>query len=682
MTETEQLYYRPGDKPIKEKDELHVSERIVNTISSFLEDSQGTALTVAITGEWGIGKTSVMNLLAKDLSKNKNSIIIRFEPLLEGKLEVLEIMELFYQKLYTGLTAIGKNKSMRVIFKALLTNIASGTTIKLSTGPVSADIDCEKIVDNWLDTCETSKSPLLSKKTEELNAQITKEKLNIFVFIDELDRLSAKHIIHFLMFARILEDFDNLICIVGIDYTSVIQSLRSDSNSGMNTYETAKNYLDKLFQARFDVSHNLEALTSFAFNQLRRIDSLNFEDVLDTRDHITHNKLNEIIEYLKTPRKIKKWAIMIFIHKILIKFYPNDIMHFLMLCAICVKHPIILDDLANKTLPLLNNRPHDGAPEKQIEFQGRLLETVRITNERNNETCIFDSVAYGFLKEILSEKPVKASWLSLLVRGYENETQVMVYSHYFGKKINNALDSLVDANNSSTLLILSDLKYALLKQQNYPSAVADITLINQLGEILIDPYSLFTKYPEVLIAPVSKLDITHMTENAHVDLLVLYINSILCFQSNKDSLAASSFDSSVLSEIKYSKKVLSFLLQQAILRIERDLSSVDKIEAILERRINLVAVLYSFIEWCKKKRMKNKVEFLSDKIRLYFINDTVSKKNKIFLYDLLCEENKLLDKLFNCNFELLLQFRSFSEEKYKELVAEIAELSLMEAECL
>ncbi|OGT31217.1 MAG: hypothetical protein A3E87_04875 [Gammaproteobacteria bacterium RIFCSPHIGHO2_12_FULL_35_23] len=259
--------FSPGDQAItkKSEDKLYVKARVVDKIFNFISNDQINSLTVAITGEWGSGKTSAMNLLANALNESHNNVVLTFEPLLEGRFGVTEVLELFYLKLYAALSK--KNPEVDSIFKKLLGSLGAivftGTKLSIDIPTIGeAGIDFGEKYQKILDIWKKHDVKSFQQQTAQLNEFLQNKKLKIFIFIDEIDRLPPEHIISFLMFARILETFENLICIVGVDYDQVIQSLMASSTYSLNSYERAKSYIDKLFHAQFHIHHNQSILAS------------------------------------------------------------------------------------------------------------------------------------------------------------------------------------------------------------------------------------------------------------------------------------------------------------------------------------------------------------------------------------------------------------------------------------
>lgn len=62
------------DKPIeRQKDDTFGIERYVNGLSTFILNSD-TPMTISIQGDWGSGKTSMMNMIQEKISRDTYTI--------------------------------------------------------------------------------------------------------------------------------------------------------------------------------------------------------------------------------------------------------------------------------------------------------------------------------------------------------------------------------------------------------------------------------------------------------------------------------------------------------------------------------------------------------------------------------------------------------------------------------
>jgi hypothetical protein len=68
--------------------------------------------------------------------------------------------------------------------------------------------------------------------------------------------------------------------------------------------------LDKLFQIKQHVHHNRYKKINYAISRLRELDCDNvFDEIIESDNYEVRARLEGVIDYLSTPRQIKKWSI-------------------------------------------------------------------------------------------------------------------------------------------------------------------------------------------------------------------------------------------------------------------------------------------------------------------------------------------------------------------------------------
>lgn len=93
------------DRPInKATDDLFsMHDKFVEPVYNYIGNNSEGAVTIAVSGEWGSGKSSAINLLKERLRKyephDKKNIIVNFDLLLEAKFEVPQLVALFFRDL-------------------------------------------------------------------------------------------------------------------------------------------------------------------------------------------------------------------------------------------------------------------------------------------------------------------------------------------------------------------------------------------------------------------------------------------------------------------------------------------------------------------------------------------------------------------------------------------------------
>ena len=235
------------DLPLNKSDEDELDgifQITADKIYSIVKNNKfKNSYTIGLNGEWGDGKTSVFNIVKKNLV-NEDIIIVDFNPWMGFDKKVL----------------------IKDFFNSVSEKLGSDLSLEIS-----------KYVDEILNSGEKSgiinfvKS--LIKKDESIHSiynQINKkiELLNkkIVVFIDDVDRLDREEIFELLKLIRNTANFSNVFFIVAYDRTYVNESIKHQSS------ETTVKYLDKIINVEINLPYFDKFLLKDYF--LRKLEEL------------------------------------------------------------------------------------------------------------------------------------------------------------------------------------------------------------------------------------------------------------------------------------------------------------------------------------------------------------------------------------------------------------------------
>ncbi len=213
----------------------------------------------AVTGSWGSGKTSVINMVVEDLEAQETATVLVFNPWLFSGTE--RLAEHFFRELGTQLgeaddhrlAGIGERLS---IYGQLVGPIARavpavGGNLELaSTSPHGAGA--------VMHGTERSLRSLLTQLTSEL----TKLRRPIVVIVDDLDRLGADEVREVVRLVRLAGDFPNVVYLLGFDRARVERAL--GEGKGQEQVAEGRAYLEKIVQ----VSHELPPLEAERLTKL------------------------------------------------------------------------------------------------------------------------------------------------------------------------------------------------------------------------------------------------------------------------------------------------------------------------------------------------------------------------------------------------------------------------------
>lgn len=274
------------DDPIKRIDEDILGySGIVDLLLSDLEGIklEDGSFSIGITGEWGMGKSSLFTIVAEKLKNNKKAVVYSFNPRASASIEDIQ------QDFFDGLTSV-------------LTPFHSGVNRVIRHYQVALQI----IEGNWfmkLFSLFTTWSVAMGK--ERMNEIIKETHKRIFVLVDDLDRLTAPEILEVMKLVDRNGDFVNTIFITAYDKAYVNDVLRHHLGMGQES-----DFTDKYFSYEFALPvQNPNNLNKLARKQIEG------SIVFDESDAISKNDLlkqwseisAEITMHLHSLRHVKRF---------------------------------------------------------------------------------------------------------------------------------------------------------------------------------------------------------------------------------------------------------------------------------------------------------------------------------------------------------------------------------------
>jgi len=230
-------------KPItdipEENAELLGHGKIVNNLKNFLEsEHMATPLSIAIHGEWGSGKTSIMKTLNSKLSAGKIQRIF-FEPWRYENGD--PAMALAYQIA----NRVDHSDKKQLAIDLILT--AANSISKKFLG-----IEIKDMIPYLKANADAVES--FSKKLEHaIDDNMKHEKL--LIIIDDLDRCDVENTLLILSIMKLFLSVKNCICIAAVDFKRLRQAwlVKYGFKSGNALDDEGREYLEKIFQIRIGI---------------------------------------------------------------------------------------------------------------------------------------------------------------------------------------------------------------------------------------------------------------------------------------------------------------------------------------------------------------------------------------------------------------------------------------------
>lgn len=227
------------DKPF-DNAKLLGHDTIVSNLKNFLESGDMiTPLTMAIHGDWGSGKTSIMRTLMKNLDTEKFEIIF-FEPWrYENSDPALALATLISYK-------IDHTKEKHLARELIM--LAANSLSKKYLGLEINDIT-KFVLDNT-NAAESLSTRLEKTILDNLNGK------KLLVIIDDLDRCDVENTLLILSVMKLFLSIENCICMAAVDFKRLQQAWRTKyqyQEDGGNAKNDGMEYLEKIFQIRIGI---------------------------------------------------------------------------------------------------------------------------------------------------------------------------------------------------------------------------------------------------------------------------------------------------------------------------------------------------------------------------------------------------------------------------------------------
>ncbi|MCM1331531.1 MAG: KAP family NTPase [Bacteroides sp.] len=298
-----------SDMPFKEMENDFGTERYVNGLIKFIENSSAP-ITIALQGEWGSGKTSMMTRLERSLCIGDNAPFIgvsintwEYSMMSSPEITVYKIMAQLVRELTGG--DIDSKKKVSKILKGLYRG--GREALKMIPGINVAVEMANMPTDISIDENDISLTELRDELQKAIQNRISeKNKRGVIVFVDDLDRLNPPVAVEILELLKNVFTLDNCIFVLAIDYDVVVKGLEPKFGKLTDKNEREfRSFFDKIIQVPFSLPVSSYRPMDFVLKALVDIGYLNDFDASDPN---VITRFSAVVESSvgKNPRSIKR----------------------------------------------------------------------------------------------------------------------------------------------------------------------------------------------------------------------------------------------------------------------------------------------------------------------------------------------------------------------------------------
>ena len=239
------------DKPVASiTEDLFNVEVYVNALCSFIRSCE-TPMTISIQGDWGSGKTSMMNMMKANLQGAVWPIWFntwQFSQFDMGNSLAFSMMDVILKgldcevdvrkKIISGLIGFGKRVIRNVSDYTFGGEITSVISNSLDSG--SAEVDFASEI-----------TELKDKFVAAVKAKLEKEHRDrVVIFVDDLDRLQPSKAVELLEVLKLFLDCEQCVFVLAVDYEVVTSGIKQKFGDDVSA-EKGRSFFDKIIQLPF-----------------------------------------------------------------------------------------------------------------------------------------------------------------------------------------------------------------------------------------------------------------------------------------------------------------------------------------------------------------------------------------------------------------------------------------------
>nr|WP_289057422.1 P-loop NTPase fold protein [uncultured Psychrobacter sp.] len=299
------------DTPRVDKDQLGI-DKYKKGLKRFLMSAQ-TPLTVAIQGEWGSGKTTLMNFLRQELCTDDDGYYAvwintwEYGLMMDASSTLTNIITAIINQVIEVIEQENSDDAAKLKKKAKsfitrVSKVALKTSANMTIGSSAGDV-----VDSMFETeqSEIGVRQLRDELQSTINHFIAQNPQKGFIFfIDDLDRINPPVAVQILELLKNLFDLDHCVFLLAIDYDVIVKGL--EPKFGKKTMENERefrSFFEKIIQLPFSMPVNNYEVQSFLIDNLKQLKLI--KDSVSAAQILLIEEIG-LLTVGKNPRAIKR----------------------------------------------------------------------------------------------------------------------------------------------------------------------------------------------------------------------------------------------------------------------------------------------------------------------------------------------------------------------------------------
>lgn len=286
------------------------------SLANFIMQCQ-TPLTIGVQGEWGSGKTSLLNMIREDIGealakgKFKGSDLYRSVWINTWEHSLLktpeECLMSIIEEIIEEIANVDGSYSSAAKAKHALVNLAKGAA-KVGAG-MTMGLTGAKVVGDMVDGESSNSVKQLRRSLNDIVTTVVQRKENpaerFVIFIDDLDRLEPPTAVAVLELLKNIFNIEHCVFVLAIDYQVVVKGLKGKFGEPNEENEWEfRAFFDKIIQLPFMMPMATYQVNSYVKRLLQDISYFSSAQLKATDDGFLGNLVKHSLGY--NPRSIKR----------------------------------------------------------------------------------------------------------------------------------------------------------------------------------------------------------------------------------------------------------------------------------------------------------------------------------------------------------------------------------------
>lgn len=275
-----------------------------------------TPITIALQGEWGSGKTSLMNLLRYNLCEVENAPYFpiwintwQYSLMKTPSQAIISILEGIINQIGALNPDEQKWAERKRKIGGLFKKMASvGTKVATSYVGINGDVVDELFENGGDNTASSDIMQLKGEIAELIDDALGKDpsKQGFTFYIDDLDRIDPPVAVEILELLKNIFDLEKCVFVLAIDYDVVIKGLKPKFGELTDANEREfRSFFDKIIQLPFSMPVASYSVDTFLVDALRKIEFFSDEELNDVALAETLSEITQL-SVGTNPRSLKR----------------------------------------------------------------------------------------------------------------------------------------------------------------------------------------------------------------------------------------------------------------------------------------------------------------------------------------------------------------------------------------